>query len=163
MAYRSDSDGPIVDKGVFKAQTLAYCGAVVLIGIISIIALKLLFTDEDLMENAQIYINSVLASNTTDYTISHNKDTMTVKMWYSNLTAGAKKAYNGDPEALDQWETFKISAHDLSEQLYGQLTTLAPDTNLILMIVNEDNHSRSLLVYKNGNMTYDVVNDTKGD
>lgn len=163
MAYRSDSDGPVADKGAFRAHIFAYCGTVILIGIISIIALKLLFTDEDLMENAQIYINSLLASNTTDYTIKHDKDTMTVKMWYPNLTAGAKKAYSGDAEALDQWETFKISAHDLSEQLYGQLTTLAPDTNLVLMIVNEDNHSRSLLVYKNGNMTYDVVKDQKGD
>lgn len=163
MAYRSDSDGPVADKGALRAHILAYCGTAFIIGIITLIASKLLFTNEDMIENAQIVINSILASNTTDYAISHDKDTMTVKLWYSGLTAGAKKAYNGDEEATEQWEAFKISAHNLSEQLQGELTTLAPDANFVLMVVNEDNHARSLLVYKNSNLTYDVVKEGKGE
>lgn len=159
MAYKSDSDGPVVDKGAFRASFIAYFVGLVLIGVIFFIASKWIFSDEDLMENAQISISALLASNTLDYTISHSENIMTVKLWYSGLTAGAKKAYNGDAESLKTWDDFKISTRDLSEQLFGHLRTLAPNADLVLMVVNEDNHSRSLLVYKNGVLSYDVVKD----
>lgn len=157
MAYQHDSDGPVVDKGAFRASFIAYFLGLVLIGVIFFIAVKWIFNDEDLMENAQIYMNAFLASNTLDYTVSHSENTMTVKLWYDGLTAGAKKAYEGDEESLKIWEDFKISTRDLAEQLFGQLRTLAPDADLVLMVVNENNHARSLLVYKNGLLSYDVV------
>ena len=157
MAYQHNADGPVVDKGSFRASFIAYFLGLVLIGVIFFIAVKWIFNDEDLMENAQIYMNALLASNTLDYTISHSENTMTVKLWYDGLTAGAKKAYEGDEASLESWETFKISTRDLAEQLFGQLRTLVPDADLVLMVVNENNHARSLLVYKNGLLSYDVV------
>ena len=159
MAYQHDSDGPVVDKGAFRASFIAYFLGLVLIGVIFFIAVKWIFNDDDLMENAQIYMNAFLASNTLDYTVSHSENTMTVKLWYDGLTAGAKKAYEGDEESLKIWEDFKISTRDVAEQLLGQLRTLAPDADLVLMVVNENNHARSLLVYKNGQLSYDVVQE----
>ncbi len=157
MAYQHDPDGPVIDRGAFRARIFEVFGIILLASIVVFIASKWIFNDEDLMENAQIYMNAFLASNTLDYTVSHSENTMTVKLWYDGLTAGAKKAYEGDEKSLKIWEDFKISTRDVAEQLLGQLRSLAPDADLVLMVVNENNHARSLLVYKNGLLSYDVV------
>ena len=36
------------------------------------------------------------------------------------------------------------------------------DVSITVMLVNEDNHDRTLLVYKDGVIVYDIVNDKEG-
>ena len=70
----------------------------------------------------------------------------------------------GDDDSIAAWGTTKEKMQYLSSVFYEKryLADL-PDTSVILKLVNEDNHARALLVYKDGILTYDVVNDTKGD
>ena len=163
MAYQHDPDGPYADKGAFRAKSIAYGVCLIVISIISFIVIKSSFGKKDFMEIAEIEVKATLLQSTTNFTISHTENSLSVKMWYADLAAGSKKAYEGDEQLLKEWNNLKVSTRDLSEVITNILHQYVSEADSFLMIVNENNHARNLLVYKNGSLVYDVVQDTKGE
>lgn len=161
MAYHSDPDGPVIDKGSFRARIIEVCGIVFVAGLIIFIALKVMRPESKRKESAVDISKVELRYSPYFYSIDSSDDVLTVSLWESGLTAASKKAYDGDSEALAEWNKTKYNVLQYANAI---------DTNLILndvegmtvfvQVVNEDNHERKLLVFKNCELVYDV---TKGE
>ena len=161
MAYRSDPDGPVIDKGALRARIIEVCGIVFVAGLIIFIVLKVMRPESKRKESAVDISKVELRYSPYFYSIDSSDDVLTVSLWESGLTAASKKAYDGDSEALAEWNKTKYNVLQYANSI---------DTNLILndvegmtvfvQVVNEDNHERKLLVFKNCELVYDV---TKGE
>lgn len=163
MAYQHDPDGPNVDEGGFRAKAIAYYAVYAVIGIAVIIAIKILISDDDVMESAIANIRSELLNGRFYFSIDKTDDNITVKLWEPGIAAVSKKAYSNDTEAVKEWSSLKDSVQSRYDKIKATLLLYeVKDCSIIVIIVNEDNHERSLLVY-NGEFVYDVVRDTKGE
>ena len=161
MAYHSDPDGPVIDKGALRARIIEVCGIVFVAGLIIFIVLKVMRPESKRKESAVDISKVELRYSPYFYSIDSSDDVLTVSLWESGLTAASKKAYDGDSEALAEWNKTKYNVLQYANSI---------DTNLILndvegmtvfvQVVNEDNHERKLLVFKNCELVYDV---TKGE
>lgn len=161
MAYHSDPDGPVIDKGALRARIIEVCGIVFVAGLIIFIVLKVMRPESKRKESAVDISKVELRYSPYFYSIDSSDDVLTVSLWESGLTAASKKAYDGDSEALAEWNKTKYNVLQYANAI---------DTNLILndvegmtvfvQVVNEDNHERKLLVFKNCELVYDV---TKGE
>ena len=161
MAYRSDPDGPVIDKGALRARIIEVCGIIAVSAFIIFIVLKVARPESKRKESAVDITKVELRYSPYFYSIDSSDDVLTVSLWESGLTAISKKAYDGDSEALAEWNKTKYNVLQYANSI---------DTNLILndvegmtvfvQVVNEDNHERKLLVFKNCELVYDV---TKGE
>ena len=161
MAYHSDPDGPVIDKGALRARIIEVCGIVFVAGLIIFIVLKVMRPESKRKESAVDISKVELRYSPYFYSIDSSDDVLTVSLWESGLTAVSKKAYDGDSEAVAEWNKTKYNVLQYANSI---------DTNLILndvegmtvfvQVVNEDNHERKLLVFKNCELVYDV---TKGE
>lgn len=161
MAYHSDPDGPVIDKGALRARIIEVCGIIAVSALIIFIVLKVARPESKRKESAVDISKVELRYSPYFYSIDSSDDVLTVSLWESGLTAASKKAYDGDSEALAEWNKTKYNVLQYANSI---------DTNLILndvegmtvfvQVVNEDNHERKLLVFKNCELVYDV---TKGE
>ena len=161
MAYRSDPDGPVIDKGALRARIIEVCGIIAVSALIIFIVLKVARPESKRKESAVDISKVELRHSPYFYSIDSSDDVLTVNLWESGLTAASKKAYDGDSEAMAEWNKTKYNVLQYANSI---------DTNLILndvegmtvfvQVVNEDNHERKLLVFKNCELVYDV---TKGE
>lgn len=161
MAYHSDPDGPVIDKGALRARIIEVCGIIAISSFIIFIVLKVARPESKRKESAVDISKVELRYSPYFYSIDSSDDVLTVSLWESGLTAASKKAYDGDSEALAEWNKTKYNVLQYANAI---------DTNLILndvegmtvfvQVVNEDNHERKLLVFKNCELVYDV---TKGE
>lgn len=161
MAYHSDPDGPVIDKGALRARIIEVCGIIAVSALIIFIAMKVMRPESKRKESAVNISKVELRYSPYFYSIDSSDDVLTVSLWESGLTATSKKAYDGDSEALAEWNKTKYNVLQYANAI---------DTNLILndvegmtvfvQVVNEDNHERKLLVFKNCELVYDV---TKGE
>ena len=161
MAYHSDPDGPVIDKGALRARIIEVCGIIAVSALIIFIVMKVMRPESKRKESAVDISKVELRYSPYFYSIDSSDDVLTVSLWESGLTATSKKAYDGDSEAVAEWNKTK---YNVLQYAY------AIDTNLILndvegmivfvQVVNEDNHERKLLVFKNCELVYDV---TKGE
>ena len=158
MAYQHDPDGPVVDKGGFRARIIEACGVIALSCIIIFIVTKVLRPESKRMEEALDLTKLELKHSPYNYSVDSSEDVITVSLWESGLTITAKKASEGDPEAVAEWNKTKDSvlqyAYSIESNLYIEDIT---DIPIIVQVVNESNHSRTLLVYKNSKLVYDVT------
>lgn len=161
MAYHSDPDGPVIDKGALRARIIEVCGIIAVSALIIFIVMKVMRPESKRKESAVDISKVELRYSPYFYSIDSSDDVLTVSLWESGLTAASKKAYDGDSEALAEWNKTKYNVLQYANAI---------DTNLILndvegmtvfvQVVNEDNHERKLLVFKNCELVYDV---TKGE
>ena len=161
MAYHSDPDGPVIDKGALRARIIEVCGIIAVSAFIIFIVLKVARPESKRKESAVDISKVELRYSPYFYSIDSSDDVLTVSLWESGLTAASKKAYDGDSEAVAEWNKTKYNVLQYANSI---------DTNLILndvegmtvfvQVVNEDNHERKLLVFKNCELVYDV---TKGE
>ena len=161
MAYHSDPDGPVIDKGALRARIIEVCGIIAVSAFIIFIVLKVARPESKRKESAVDITKVELRYSPYFYSIDSSDDVLTVSLWESGLTAISKKAYDGDSEALAEWNKTKYNVLQYANSI---------DTNLILndvegmtvfvQVVNEDNHERKLLIFKNCELVYDV---TKGE
>ena len=161
MAYHSDPDGPVIDKGALRARIIEVCGIIAVSAFIIFIVLKVARPESKRKESAVDISKVELRYSPYFYSIDSSDDVLTVSLWESGLTAVSKKAYDGDNEAVAEWNKTKYNVLQYANAI---------DTNLILndvegmtvfvQVVNEDNHERKLLVFKNCELVYDV---TKGE
>lgn len=161
MAYQHDSDGPYVDKGGFRAKYIAKAGVYIAIVIIVYIAIRIVFTKSDRMELALDSIKYDLRKSPYFYSIDSSDDVLTVSLWESGLTAVSKKAYDGDSEAVAEWNKTKYNVLQYANSIDANLILNdVKGMTVFVQVVNEDNHERKLLVFKNCELVYDV---TKGE
>ena len=88
--------------------------------------------------------------------------TVNIRVWTDGIMNVAKAAYEGDQAQIKNWNIVKDQVYLLAEQIYGKFI-LVDDAVIYLRYVNDQNPDRDLLVYKNKELVYDVVNETKGD
>ncbi|MBR4780354.1 MAG: hypothetical protein IK014_03240 [Lachnospiraceae bacterium] len=160
MAYRHDSDGPVIDRDLFKAKSIAKAGVWTAVCIIVLIAIWIIFPKDKRIENTMDFVRLELKNSPYNYSLENTEGELIVTIWASGITSRAKKAYNGDVEALQEWEKTK---NNILKYIYDirqyMLIEEVEEITLTVMLVNEDNRSRSLLVYKDGVLSYDVVSD----
>ena len=95
-----------------------------------------------------------------NYSFNNSDDVLTVNLWSSGLTATAKKASEGDLEAVKEWNATKDNVLQYAYAIDSDLFVEdIENITVLVQIVNENNHDRKLLVYKNSKLVYDV---TKG-
>lgn len=172
MAYQQNPDGPVVDKGAFRARIFEVLGIIFFSIIIVSVILKLSNPEQDTkkltnQEKLDLFkkdMADIFVQSPIQYSIQDSDGVVTIKTWQSGLVEDAKKAANGDRKALEGWETMKESIKATADSIYENLLLRdIPGAKVVLRVVNETNHDLSLLVYANGQLTYDVVRDTKGD
>lgn len=163
MAYQHDPDGPVVDRGALRAFLLEKLGIIVLGGIVIFILIKIFHNDTDKYEEALDLIKLDLRHSQYNYTIDDSDKALTIVLWSSGITSIAKQAYNGDTAALSDWNKVKDSILGIIHTVENDFILCdIKDVSITVMLVNEDNHDRTLLVYKDNVIVYDIVNDKEG-
>lgn len=163
MAYQHDPDGPVVDRGALRAFLLEKLGIIVLGGIVIFIIIKIFHNDTNKYEEALDLIKLDLRHSQYNYTIDDSDNALTIVLWSSGITSTAKKAYDGDFEALSGWGRIKDSVLTIIRSIETNFILCdVKDVTVTVHLVNEDNHDRTLLVFKDGVIVYDIVNDKEG-
>ena len=160
MAYQHDSDGPHADKGVYIAKILAYVAVSAIIIFGSRLAIKALWDKDDSLDVVKVAIESeLLKEDIINYHVKANGNDLEVSLWESGMTSLSKKAALGDVESLNKWDLEKERIQYLASVANDKkyMFDNVDDINVFFKLVNEDNHARSLLVYKNGKTAYDIV------
>ena len=165
MSYRNDpEDKQGMWEDFFSAQHLAKVGVYLVIVAIVFIVIRIVITDEDRLQTAIDLSKLELKHIPYNYSFDKGEGVLTVSFWESGRTATSKKAFLGDAEALDTWESTKDSIQKYANTIYANMVLKeVSDIRLIVKLVNEDNKSRNLLIITDGALTYDVVRDTKGE
>lgn len=163
MAYQHDPDGPVVDRGALRAHLIEKLGFILLGVVIIFIIIKIFSTDFKRREEALSLIRLDLRHCRFNYTLDESETVLSITLWDTGITTIAKKAYNGEQDALSEWNKVKDNVLDIVHTVEEDLLIKKiKDVSVIVYLVNEDNHDRSLLVYKDGVMAYDIVNDKEG-
>ena len=162
MSYkREDPNMDNVFADFFSSHILAKVGFLILLSLIITLAVKFLYTDEDRMNNAIDISKLELRHSPYNYTFESSENAITVSLWQSGITATSKKAYDGDKNALAEWQGIKDNVLKYANSIDVNLGLQdIKNITVILQLVNEDNHARKLLVFKNCKLIYDV---TKGE
>jgi len=161
MAYHSDPDGPVIDKGALRARIIEVCGIIAVSALIIFIVLKVARPESKRKESAVDISKVELRYSPYFYSIDSSDDVLTVSLWESGLTAASKKAYDGDSEALAEWNKTKYNVLQYANSIDANLILNDVEgMTVFVQVVNEDNHERKLLVFKNCELVYDV---TKGE
>lgn len=164
MAYKQDQEEARADKGLLIAKIVAS----IVVTIIIIVGFKIMFntlwSSDDKMDLLKLQVEAELLKETINYNVTSKDGALEVNLWDAGNVKTAKGATMGDDDSIAAWGTTKEKMQYLSSVFYEKryLADL-PDTSVVLKLVNEDNHARALLVYKDGILTYDVVNEVKGD
>ena len=161
MAYHSDPDGPVIDKGAFRARVIEVCGIVFVAGLIIFIVMKVMRPESKRKESAIDIARIELQYSPYFYSIDSSDDVITVSLWESGLTATAKKAYDGDSVSAAKWDKIKYNVLQYANTIDSNLIQNDVEgMTVFVQVVNEDNHDRKLLVFKNCEIVYD---STKGE
>lgn len=158
MSYQHDPDGPIIDKDAFKARVLEVCGILFISGIIIFIVMKVMRPESKRIDDAISLAKLELKYSPYNYSFNNSDDVLTVNLWSSGLTATAKKASEGDLEAVKEWNATKDNVLQYAYAIDSNLFVEdIENITVLVQIVNENNHERKLLVFKNSTLVYDVT------
>lgn len=166
MAYQHDSDGPHADKGVLIAKIIAYFATAAAILIISKIAINAMWGKDDSLDVVKIAIEAeFLKQNIINYQIKADTNTIDVSYWEEGMVTITKNAFQGDDDAVKRWNLQKEQMQNMASVVNDKkyLFDNVDDIVVVFKLVNENNHARALLTYKNSQLVYDVVRDTKGE
>lgn len=163
MAYQHDPDGPVVDRGALRAFILEKLGIILLGAIVLFILIKIFHTDSDKYEDALDLVKIDLRNSQYNYNIKDSDKALSITLWSTGITSTAKKAYENSIEAQMEWNRVKDSLLNIIHIIENDYIIFdIKDVSITVMLVNEDNHDRTLLVYKDGVIVYDIVNDKEG-
>lgn len=164
MAYQHDPDGPVVDKGAFRARIFEVVGIWFVAFILIYIIIKILShsdtpqTNQEKLDSYTKALAHIFANSAMQYTVDNSNGVVTVKAWGSGIASASKDAAEGNTALLEEWENMKESFRSLAKSMYESLLEFdIPGSKVVLTVVNELNHDRSLLVFLNGELTYDAV------
>lgn len=163
MAYQQNPDGPVVDKGAFRARILEVCGICLVGFIIVFLVIKLTNTKEKRIEKALSSIKIDLQYSPYNYKINNTEDSLTFILWGDGLTALSRKAYDGHYESQIEWRKTKDNILTYANGIDIELNIRdIKDMEVTVQLVGEDDHSLVLLVFKNLKDIYDIVRDIGG-
>lgn len=162
MSYRNDdSNGNDVWGSSFSAQKIAIVGFCLLVTIVTWIVVKVTLTEDDRLNTAIDISKLELKHSPYNYSFESSEKVITVSLWQSGLTSESKKAYDGDKDAVMEWQKTKDNILQYANSIDVNMGLQdIKDITIIVQLVNEDNHARKLLVYKDCMLVYDV---TKGE
>lgn len=165
MAYQHDSDGPHADKGVFIAKCIAYIVVFAIIIILTKVAINSIWGKDDSLDMVKLSIESeFLKEDILTYSIIANDKTVEVAYWSKGMVAVAMKAAQGDENAIKEWDLQKEKAQYMASVANDKkyMFDNVDDITVIFKLVNENNHARTLLRFKNGILTHDIVQNENG-
>jgi hypothetical protein len=163
MAYHSDPDGPVVDRGALRARILEVCGIVLLAFIVVFIIGKVRNRKSKRIESAINSSKIDLKYSPYNYSFSNSDDSVEVSLWGDGLTAVSRKAFDGDPESKVEWRKIKDNVLSYVNELDINFSLeRVDDIEITVKLVGENDHSLVLLVFKNTENIYDIVRDIGG-
>ena len=163
MAYQHDSDGPVVDKGAFRARIIEVCGVVALAFAIVFIVMKVAQPKSKKIESAIDSSKIDLQYSPYNYSISQTENSVTFTLWGDGLTAVSRKAFDGDSESVVEWRKVKDNIFHYANTIDINFDLKdIEDIDITVQLVGENNHSLVLLVFKNQKDIYDIVRDIGG-
>ena len=157
MSYHGNSDGPYVDKGALRAMFIAgFLFVALVIAYFSITCSGPTYNDR--LAAAESNIKLELHYSIYNYSYDNSDGVISLKIWNTGVVSTAKKAAEGDAEALKSWEQLKSATLHYSDYIFDELESHEiTGLNVVVMLVNESNHDLKLLTYKNGALVYDVT------
>lgn len=160
MSYQHDSDGPDLTSGFFTARKLAAAAIFFIIGLSIYIGIRIIRSDKVRLDDAISISKLELKYSPYNYSFESSGDVLTVNLWKQDTVPVAKKAAEGDPEASADWGNLKDNVLQYANAIDSNLFVQdVKGITVIVQLVNESNHDKKLLVYKNCSLVYDV---TKG-
>lgn len=165
MAYRDDSEDKKNEllKPILSIISLIICIIACLIIFKTDIFDTNIFTEDDKSDLIKISVETEILKETTKYSVISTQNGIEASIWETDNAKIAKKAADGDSDAQTKWNRTKEKMSYLATVIYDKRDTWdSPNTNITLKFVNESNHARNLLVYKNGELIYDVTNAEGG-
>ena len=160
MAYQHDPDGPIVDKGALRARIIEVCGIVFIAGIIIFVVMKVVRPKSKKIDLALDISKIELKYSPYNYLIDSSEDVVTISLWESGLTAISKKAFEGDSDAIAEWDKTKYNVLQYANAIDVNMVLEDVDgVTIIIQVVNENNHARKLLAFKDCSLVYDVTKE----
>ena len=163
MAYQHDPDGPVVDRGAFRAFLIEKGGFILLGAVVIFIIIKIFNSGSNLYDEAIDLIKLDLRKSRYNYTLDDSEKVITICLWETGITSMAKKAHDGDTAALKDWEDAKGTVCKIIQNIYEDLNSKKiTDVTLIVKLVNENNKDRALLVYKDNVLAYDITSEKEG-
>ena len=165
MAYQHNSDGPHADKGVFIAKCIAYIVVLAVIIFGTKLAISAIWGKDDSLDTIKLAIESeFLKDDILTYSVITSNNAIEVTYWNKGIVAVAAKADQGDDTAIKAWniqkEKMQYMASVVNDKKY--MFDNVDDITVVFKLINENNHARALLTYKNGILIYDVVQAEKG-
>ena len=165
MAYKPDSAEPRSDIKLFITKCIASIVFVALVIFIYKVVIGSMWGENDSLDVVKVQIEAeFLKENILNYNVTADTKTINVTHWDKGMVPIAKKAAEGDAAAIKEWdlqkEKMQYMASVVNDKKY--MFDNVDDVTVVFKLVNEDNHARSLLTYKNGVLTYDVVQSTNG-
>lgn len=158
MAYQHDSDGPNVDKGGFRIKIFAYYACAFVVFAAAAIAVKIMFSKNDTMESIRDEISSACLFRTYHFDLACSEDAIKIRLWFDGIAATAKKASDGDSDALNEWQTIRHTVSEYNDRVYDILKSYEmADIDVTIALVNESNKDRILMVYKNNALDYIIA------
>lgn len=162
MAYQHDSDGPVVDKGGLRAAYIAYVAVGALLVFVVSAAIRHAFPDDKRLKIAVDITRIEISHSPYHYAFDTRENSLTVTLWEDGLSGTSLKAFNGEADSVAEWNKTKANVEEYLASIHQNLLIEdVQDVELVVKVVNESNRDRSLLVYKNWELVYDVVRDTK--
>lgn len=163
MAYHSDPDGPVVDRGALRARILEICGIVLLAFIVVFAIGKVRNRKSKRIESAINSSKIDLKYSPYNYSFNNSDDSVEVSLWGDGLTAVSRKAFDGDPESKVEWRKIKDNVLSYVNELDINFSLeRVDDIEITVKLVGENDHSLVLLVFKNTENIYDIVRDIGG-
>lgn len=96
------------------------------------------------------------------HTITHDTDKLTVNVWRNSITETADTILAGSSDPKDEdWTWLKTETEDTVRNICNTIKKSdSPSLSLELNVLDDTDHSRTLLTFTNSGISYDIVADT---
>lgn len=144
------------DKKTKKICLIVILVSLVVIGICGGIFLGRMISESNFKNSLREVEEAVKKSFAGRNSFEVSGHTVYIKIWSDGIMGIAKKAAEGDSKSVTDWNAIKDSVYLLAGQIYDKFL-FVDDAVVFLRYVNDQNPDRDLLVFKNKQMVYDVV------
>lgn len=110
----------------------------------------------DYIIDTKTALSAALGSD--NYSVKKVYDYIMIEMWMDGVAVNVAKASEGDEACLSAWETTKESIQDMSKIYYDNLSAYSlSDWHVTVSVLNDLDHSKALLTYTDGELSYDCL------
>lgn len=152
----------LIDEKPFQIA-LIICSLCVLVGSLYILfdnLFKRVEADEFSEFLDEVYID-LSREFPEKYSIQSKGHQVQIKVWADGMKQIAASAYAGNQTAIDMWTKMRRTVGSLADRLQ-EGARLVSDVSITLSLANDENPTRSLLVFKNRELIYDILYDKEG-